>query len=78
MSATSRVRPSKPAATRREPRLHVDESPVQRFDELRDLPLGLEADVARDSTPSSPSRGSCDLSEKHHWLMRARTAAGSV
>jgi starvation-inducible DNA-binding protein len=78
MSVKSRVKPPKPTATRSEPRLHTDGSEVQRFDELRDLPLGLDADVRAEMCASlnavfSDARILRDLYKKYHWLMRGHT-----
>jgi starvation-inducible DNA-binding protein len=78
MSPKTKVPKPKAARTRSQPKLHVDGSEVQRFDQLRDLPLGLDAKVRAEMCASlnaifADSRILHDLYKKHHWLMRGPT-----
>ena len=78
MSPKTKVPKPKAARTRSQPKLHVDGSEVQRFDQLRDLPLGLDAKVRAEMCASlnaifADSRILHDLYKKHHWLMRGHT-----
>jgi starvation-inducible DNA-binding protein len=78
MPPKNKVKKPKPAKTRSEPVLHTDGSEVQRFDQLRDMPLGLEPGVRAEMCASlnaifADSRILHDLYKKHHWLMRGHT-----
>jgi starvation-inducible DNA-binding protein len=65
-------------AVESQPRLHQHGREVQRFDQLRAMPLGLPAD-ARDEVAAllnqvlSDTRVLHDLYKKTHWLMRGET-----
>jgi starvation-inducible DNA-binding protein len=71
---------SHPASTTRspgetQPRLHQQGRVVQRFDQLRAMPVGLPADAraelaARLNKVLSDTRILHDLYKKSHWLMR--------
>jgi starvation-inducible DNA-binding protein len=61
-----------------QPRLHQHGREVQRFDQLREMPIGLSpnvrAEVARFlNTVLADTRVLHDLYKKTHWLMRGRT-----
>jgi starvation-inducible DNA-binding protein len=69
-------RPS--TADESEPRLHQHSREVQTFDQLRDMPVGLSANVRRDMAKLlnqvlADTRILHDLYKKTHWLMRGRT-----
>lgn len=61
-----------------QPHLHLSGDEVQRFDQMRDLPIGLKAaDRARMAaglnTLLADTRVLHDLYKKHHWMMRGET-----
>ena len=61
-----------------QPRLHQHGHEVQRFDQLRALPLGLPEDARAEIAASlnqvlSDTRILHDLYKKSHWLMRGAT-----
>ena len=61
-----------------QPRLHQDGREVQRFDQLRDMPIGLDATARGELTALlnevlSDTRILHDLYKKTHWLMRGAT-----
>ena len=66
------------AAANSEPLLHQRSDEIQRFDQLRDLPLGLSQDVRREVAAAlnrvlADTRILRDLYKKTHWLMRGAT-----
>jgi starvation-inducible DNA-binding protein len=67
-----------PAAANSQPLLHQRSDEIRRFDQLRDLPLGLSKDVRREvaallSQLLAHTRILRDLYKKTHWLMRGPT-----
>lgn len=61
-----------------QPRLDPTSREIQRFDQLRDLPIGLAADVRRDIAGKlnvilADTRILHDLYKKSHWNMRGHT-----
>ncbi len=75
---TERVPAPSAADAPSQPHLRVDGKEVQRFDQLRDLPLGLpaeaRAEVARElNALLADTRILHDLYKKTHWLMRGET-----
>jgi starvation-inducible DNA-binding protein len=77
---------TRPSGARRTKRSEPESQPhleklgheVQRFDQLRDLPLGLPADARREvcerlNTILADTRILHDLYKKSHWLMRGPT-----
>lgn len=61
-----------------QPKLHQHGVEIQRFDQLRDLPIGLDADVRSEIAERlnrilADTRILHDLYKKHHWLMRGHT-----
>ena len=61
-----------------QPMLHQRSGEIQRFDQLRDLPLGLSEEVRRELTATlnkvlADTRVLRDLYKKTHWLMRGGT-----
>jgi len=71
------ARPHHPAGTT-QPHLHQHGHEVQRYDQLRDLPIGLDADVRGEMAQRlnqvlADTRILHDLYKKTHWLMRGQT-----
>jgi starvation-inducible DNA-binding protein len=67
-------------ATATQPHLHQHHAgeELQRFDQLRDLPLGLDAETRRKAIDglvgiAADTRVIHDLYKKHHWNMRGHT-----
>lgn len=61
-----------------QPRLHQHSREVQRFDQLRDMPIALPPDVRAEMAALvngvlADTRILHDLYKKTHWLMRGRT-----
>jgi starvation-inducible DNA-binding protein len=61
-----------------QPHLHQHGAEVQTFQQLRALPIGLEADVRSQMASGlnrilADTRILHDLYKKHHWLMRGHT-----
>src|SRR5262252_8821836 len=61
-----------------QPRLHQHSPEIQAFDQLRDMPIGLSAEVRgemarRINQVLADTRVLHDLYKKTHWLMRGRT-----
>lgn len=61
-----------------QPQLHQHSSEVQQFDQLRDMPIGLSAEVRGEmarllNQVLADTRVLHDLYKKTHWLMRGRT-----
>jgi starvation-inducible DNA-binding protein len=61
-----------------QPRLHQEGREVQRFDQLRDIPLALDAEARGEIAAMlnellSDTRILHDLYKKTHWLMRGAT-----
>jgi starvation-inducible DNA-binding protein len=61
-----------------QPRLHQHGREVQRFDQLREMPIGLSPDVRTEvahllNKVLADTRVLYDLYKKTHWLMRGRT-----
>ena len=68
----------RPTAADSQPRLHQHGREVQRFDQLRDMPIGLSPDVRAEMAQLlnkvlADTRILYDLYKKTHWLMRGRT-----
>lgn len=69
---------TRPAASEAQPRLHQQSREIQRFDQLRDMPVGLSAEVRTEvarrlNKVLADTRILHDLYKKTHWLMRGRT-----
>jgi starvation-inducible DNA-binding protein len=67
-----------PPAAASQPRLHQHGNEVQRFDQLRDLPIGLSEEIRAEMAERlnrvlADTRILHDLYKKTHWLMRGRT-----
>lgn len=65
-------------APKSQPHLHHNAGEIQRFDQLREMPLGLAEPVRREMAAKlnkvlSDTRILHDLYKKSHWLMRGPT-----
>ncbi|HEY8470510.1 MAG TPA: ferritin-like domain-containing protein, partial [Longimicrobiales bacterium] len=77
MASAAVPRPHSPPGES-QPHLHQQSREVQRFDQLRELPLGLSESVrsemaARLNQVLADTRILHDLYKKSHWLMRGAT-----
>ena len=77
MASASTPRPHPPAGDS-QPHLHQHSREVQRFDQLRDMPIGLSEDVRGEMAAElnlilCDTRILHDLYKKTHWLMRGAT-----
>ncbi|HEX7049458.1 MAG TPA: DNA starvation/stationary phase protection protein [Longimicrobiales bacterium] len=77
MASVPFPRPHSPSGAS-QPHLHQHGHEVQRFDQLRDMPIGLSADVRGEVASElnvilSDTRILHDLYKKTHWLMRGAT-----
>ena len=77
MASAAVPRPHSPPGDS-QPHLHQQSREVQRFDQLRDMPLGLSENVrsemaARLNQVLADTRILHDLYKKSHWLMRGAT-----
>jgi DNA-binding ferritin-like protein (oxidative damage protectant) len=69
---------TRPPAVESQPRLHQHSREVQAFDQLRDMPIGLSAEIRAEiaqlvNKVLADTRILHDLYKKTHWLMRGRT-----
>jgi starvation-inducible DNA-binding protein len=69
---------AKPAAIESQPHLDPASREIQRFDQLRDLPIGLDAKVRSEHAKGlnvilADTRILHDLYKKSHWNMRGHT-----
>ncbi len=76
-NSTSVVTP-RPPAGESQPHLHQRGREIQRFDQLRELPLGLTTDARSELAALlnkilADTRVLHDLYKKHHWMMRGAT-----
>lgn len=77
MASAPSPRPHPPPGAS-QPHLHQHSREVQRFDQLREMPLGLSEDVRSEMAAElnlilSDTRILHDLYKKTHWLMRGAT-----
>lgn len=77
MATAIPLRPHSPPGDS-QPRMHQQSREVQRFDQLRDMPIGLAEDVRGEVAAGlnqvlSDTRILHDLYKKTHWLMRGPT-----
>lgn len=77
MATAVPLRPHSPPGES-QPHMHQQSREVQRFDQLRDMPIGLAEDVRSEMAAGlnqvlSDTRILHDLYKKTHWLMRGPT-----
>jgi starvation-inducible DNA-binding protein len=77
MASAPSPRPHSPPGSS-QPHLHQHSREIQRFDQLRDMPIGLSEDVRSEMAAElnrilSDTRILHDLYKKTHWLMRGPT-----
>ncbi|MGH7573970.1 MAG: Dps family protein [Longimicrobiales bacterium] len=77
MATAIPLRPHSPPGES-QPRMHQHSGEVQRFEQLRDMPIGLAEDVRSEMAAGlnqvlSDTRILHDLYKKTHWLMRGPT-----